>query len=156
MPLALVRIMICGSCRLARACLLDFDCRVVFADEPAEDVYFVDEGAGDGHGRCVVVCDGEVSVGAVEHEGCAEFPAVDEAFEFSVSGVVAAHEADLDESFADGCFEVDDSFAGVGCGGEGFFAEDGEICFQGAGDEAFVIVIGGGDDEGVDFFGGDE
>ena len=77
-------------------------------NQPVQGVYFMDKRIDDSHICCIVVAYNRVAVRTVDHEGLADNPIVDRFFQLYVTAVIAAHKADLNETFARFDFFIDD------------------------------------------------
>ena len=92
-------------------------------EQPAQYVHLVHGRVQGGHGGGVRLRDGRVAVGAVHDQRLADAAGVDDLLHLPVSGVVAAHEADLDQAAAVGRLGLDDPQAVLGGRGERLLAE---------------------------------
>ncbi len=92
-------------------------------EEPAQYVHLVHGRVQGGHVGGVRLRDGRVAVGAVHDQRLTDATGVDDLFHLPVSGVVAAHEADLDQAAAVCRLGLDDPHAVLGGGGQRLLAE---------------------------------
>ena len=128
----------------------DLGSLVVFTEQPAQNVDFVDHGVLNRHRsgktRCVIV-----AVYAVQHERQAVLAGIDSFLELIVARVIAAHEADLNQLLAGGHLSLYDALAGIRLGCQRLFAEyilAGLDCRH---DVLLVKRIERGNNNGVDF-----
>ena len=93
-----------------------------------------------------------VVVAAVEDQGSAELARLNHLFELNITGVIAAHKADLHQVLSACDFRFHDLFAELGSGGQGLFTEDGLAGFDRFQDKGSVPGVCRRDDDSLDFF----
>ena len=91
-----------------------------------------------------------VVVATVEDQGSAVLAGLDQALELAVTGVIAAHEADLYQVLSAGDFRLYDLLAELGSGGQGLLTEDGLAGLDRLKDEGSVPGICCCDDDSLD------
>src|SRR6202030_2356010 len=118
---------------------------IFVVQQPAHGINLVDDGIGYGHVSGIVVTDRRIAMGAMSDQRGANTPLGDNLFQKAIARIIATHETDLDQPFAQGGFGIQNAFAG-GCGSrQRLFTEHWLACCDRRQNEFFVGRTDGGD-----------
>ena len=124
---------------------------VVIAEQPAQNVNFVNHRVLNRHGVIPVIRNGRVAVCTVQQECFAVLAAVNGRLELLVALVIAAHEANLNQLLAGLDLRLYDALAGIGFGSQRLFAEHILACRDGSQNVLFMVRVCCGAHYSVDF-----
>ena len=123
---------------------------VILAEQPAQNVDFVNHGVFNCHGVVPVIRNRRVAVCAVQQQGFAVLAAVNRCLQLLVAFVIAAHEANLNQLLAGLHLRLNDALARIGLGSERLLAEHILACCDGSQNIFLVIRISGGAHDCID------